>query len=302
MIYRRLFLLLFLSCSVQLFAQKKLVLAGSGNPSIWVVDKKTGVVDWQHPLEKGEECNAVSVTKQGNILYSYKKGAKLVSIDHRVIWEYKTPDNTELQSATLLRDGGFLLGICGNPALFIELDNQGQERNRVELDLQIPKPHSQFRQVFQLRNKNYLLPVMSKQKVMEVNRQGKVVSEFAVDGRPFSSLELKNGNLLLPCGDGHYFLIVDRKTGKELRRVTSDNIQGASLLFVAQVLDAGKGNLIVCNWHGHTKDITVDEPQLLEINKDGKVVWSLNDKENIGKVSAACLVKSPAFSRMLKNK
>ncbi len=300
MIHRRLLLLLWVSCTLQLLAQEKLVLAGSGNPSICVVDKKTGAVEWQHPLEKGEECNAVSVTEQGNILYSYKKGAKLVDIHHRVIWEYTTPDNTELQSAACLHDDGFLLGICGTPALLIELDAQGQERNRVALDLQIPHPHSQFRQVFQLRNKNYLLPVMSKQKIMEVNRRGEVVAEFPVGGRPFSSLELKNGNLLLPCGDGHCLLIVDRKTGKEIRRITSADIQGASLLFAAQVLDAGKGNLLICNWHGHTKDVTVDEPQLLEIDKDGKVVWSLNDKENIGKVSAACIVKNPAFARMLK--
>lgn len=302
MMVQRLLLLLFLGCSLSLRAQEKLVLAGSGNPLVQVVDKKTGVVEWQHALEKGEECNTVSVTSQGHVLYSYKKGAKLVDLEHRVIWDYKTPDGTELQSATQLRDGGFLLGICGNPALFIELDESGRERNRVSIDLEIPKPHSQFRQVFQLRNGNYLLPVMSKQKVMEITREGEVAKEFSTEGRAFSSLELKNGNLLLPCGDGHYFSVVERETGKELRRVTSGDIQGAALLFVAQVLQSRKGNLLICNWHGHTKDVTVDEPQLLEINKKGKVVWSLNDKKNIGKVSAACLVNNPAFSRMLKQK
>lgn len=284
--------LLFLGCSLQLPAQEKLVLAGSGNPSVMIVDKQSGTVEWKHVLEKGEECNTVAVTKRGNILYSYKKGAKLIGTDHRILWDYKTPEGTELQSATLLSDGGFLLGICGNPARLIELDRNGKERNRVEIDLQIEKPHGQFRQVFQLRNKNYLLPVMGKQKVMEISRKGEVIAEFPTDGRPFSSLELKDGNLLLPCGDGHFFQVIDRKTGKELKRVTSDTVKGASLLFVGQVLDAGKGNLLICNWHGHTKDATVDEPQLIEMDETGKVVWSLNDKENIGKVSAACLVRN----------
>lgn len=302
MMYLRVLFLSFLGCSLSLFAQKKLVLAGSGNPLIQVVDKKTGALEWQHALEKEEECNTVSVTRQGHILYSYKKGAKLVDLEHRVVWDYKTPDGTELQSATPLRNGGFLLGICGNPALLIELDERGQEHNRVAIDLETPKPHGQFRQVFQLHNGNYLLPVMSKQKVMEITRAGEVVMEFPTEGRAFSSLELKNGNILLPCGDGHYFSVVNRKTGEELRRVTSDDIQDGALLFVAQVLKTGKGNLLICNWHGHTKEVTVDEPQLLEINKKGKVVWSLNDKKNIGKVSAACEVDDPAFSRMLKQK
>ena len=295
MIRLRLLALLFLSCSLHLSAQEKLVLAGSGNPAVMIVDKQSGAVEWKHALEKGEECNTVAVTRQGNILYSYKKGAKLIGTDHRVIWDYKAPEGTELQSATLLKDGGFLLGICGNPARLIELDKNGKERNRVEIDLQIEKPHGQFRQVFQLRNKNYLLPVMGKQKMMEINRKGAVVAEFPTGGRAFSSLELRDGNILLPCGDGHFFQVIDRKTGKELKRVTSEDVQGASLLFVGQILDAGKGNLLICNWYGHTKDATVDEPQLIEVDANGKVLWSLNDKENLGNVSAACLVSNTKF-------
>ena len=71
---------------------------------------------------------------------------------------------------------------------------------------------------------------------MEINRKGAVVAEFPTGGRAFSSLELKDGNILLPCGDGHFFQVIDRKTGKELRRVTSDDVQGASLLFVGQII------------------------------------------------------------------
>ena len=109
-------------------------------------------MEWQHALEKGEECNAVALTRKGEILYSYKRGAKLVTWDHQVVWDYKTPDKTELQSATLLQNGGVLLGICGVPAQFIELDKKGKEVNKVTLNLEVERPHSQFRQIFQLRN------------------------------------------------------------------------------------------------------------------------------------------------------
>ena len=70
-------------------AQDKLLVAGSGNPNILLLDKQTGKVEWQHALEKGEECNAVALTKKGEILYSYKRGAKLVTWDHQVVWDYK---------------------------------------------------------------------------------------------------------------------------------------------------------------------------------------------------------------------
>lgn len=272
-------------------AQDKILVAGSGNPSIMLVDKQTGKVEWQHALEKGEECNTVALTKEGNILYSYKKGAKVVTWNHQVVWDYPAPDKTELQSATILRNGGILLGICGNPAQFIELDKKGKMVNKVTYDLEVEKPHSQFRQIFQLKNKNYLVPVMAKQKVMEISRKGKLVAEHKIDGGAFSSLELSDGNLLLPCGDKHYYLIIDRKTGKELKRITSDELEGASLWFVAQMLELKNKNLLICNWGGHTKGSIVDEPQLIEINKDGKAVWTLNDKQNIDKVSAACYLE-----------
>lgn len=280
-----------LSMTFRVAAQDKLLVAGSGNPYVLLVDKQTGKVEWKHALEKGEECNTVALTRKGEVLYSYKRGAKLVTWDHQVVWDYQTPDKTELQSATLLRNGGVLLGICGNPARFIELDKNGKKVNEVLLDLDIEKPHSQFRQVFQLRNKNYLIPVMAKQKILEVTRKGKVVAEHQIGGKAFSSLELKDGNLLLPCGDGHYYMVIDRRTGKELKRVTANDIPGVSLLFVGQIAQLENQNLLICNWYGHTKDVTVDEPQLIEVDKDGKEVWRLHDKKNVGKISAVCYLK-----------
>lgn len=280
-----------LSMGFRAVAQDKLLVAGSGNPHILLVDKQTGKVEWKHALEKGEECNTVALTRKGEVLYSYKRGAKLVTWDHQVVWDYPAPDKTELQSATLLCDGGVLLGLCGNPARFIELDKNGKEVNEVVLDLEVEKPHNQFRQVFQLRNKNYLIPIMTRQKVLEVTRKGKVVAEHQIEGKAFSSLELKDGNLLLPCGDGHYYMVIDRRTGEELKRTNANDIPGVSLLFVGQILQLKNQNLLICNWYGHTKDVTVDEPQLIEIDKEGKVVWSLHDKENVGKISAACYLK-----------
>lgn len=280
-----------LSMGFRAAAQDKLLVAGSGNPHILLVDKQTGNVEWKHALEKGEECNTVALTRKGEVLYSYKRGAKLVTWDHRVVWDYPVPDQTELQSATLLHSGGVLLGICGNPARFVELDKNGKEVNEVLLDLEVERPHNQFRQVFQLRNKNYLIPVMARQKVLEVTRKGKVVAEHQIEGKAFSSLELKDGNLLLPCGDGHYYMVIDRRTGEELKRTNANDIPGVALLFVGQILQLKNQNLLICNWYGHTKDVTVDEPQLIEIDKEGKVVWSLHDKENVGKISAACYLK-----------
>lgn len=281
------FVIAILLCGFRAAAQDKILVAGSGNPSILLVDKQTGNVEWKHALENGEECNSVALTKAGNVLYSYRNGAKVVTWDHQVVWNYPTSDKTELQSATLLRNGGVLLGICGNPAQFIELDKNGKEVNKITLDLEVERPHSQFRQIFQLKNKNYLIPVMAKKKIMEVNRKGKLIAEHQTEDGAFSSTELADGNLLLPCGDSHYYMVLDRKTGKVLKKVASGDIKDVSLLFVAQVLQLKNKNLLICNWDGHTRDTSVNAPQLIETDQDGKVVWTLNNKKEVGKISAA---------------
>lgn len=285
-------LVLFLSCaSLGAFAQDKLLVGGSGNPSLLIIDKDTKTIEWEHKLNPGEECNTVQAMPNGNILYSYKKGAKLIDRNHKEVWNFTVPDTDELQSAFLLKDGGYLLGICGSPARIIELDKNGKVRNKVEIDLGIEDPHSQFRQVVKLRNGNYLLPVLATKTVKEITKKGKVVNEFSTPDGVFSSLELKNGNLVLPCGDGHFYITADPKTGKELSRVTSNDLQGVSLAFVAQIADAGNGNLMICNWDGHVNNPAKDTAQLIEVDKNGKVVWSLNDKVNIGKISSVSIIK-----------
>lgn len=52
-----------LSMTFRVAAQDKLLVAGSGNPDILLVDKQTGKVEWKHALEKGEECNTKRFTQ-----------------------------------------------------------------------------------------------------------------------------------------------------------------------------------------------------------------------------------------------
>lgn len=41
-----------LSMTFRVAAQDKLLVAGSGNPDILLVDKQTGKVEWKHALER----------------------------------------------------------------------------------------------------------------------------------------------------------------------------------------------------------------------------------------------------------
>lgn len=69
-------------------AQKKLLLGGSGWNKIVLLDKKNKQVEWSHKLSPGDECNCVAYTKKGQILYAYRKGARLITKDEKTVWDY----------------------------------------------------------------------------------------------------------------------------------------------------------------------------------------------------------------------
>lgn len=136
-----------------------------------------------------------------------------------------------------------------------------------------------------------MIPVLATRNVLEIDANGTIIKDSYIDAGAFSVTELENDFLLLPCGDQHCFIIVDRPTGKTMRQIEDKDIQGATLLFVAQILQLPNGNLLICNWDGHSKGDTSHVPQLIEINSNNEVVWTFTDKEKVGKVSAAHYIK-----------
>lgn len=79
------FILLVALFLVAPFAQgsspQHLLVGGSGWNKIAIINKDTKEIVWEYPLEKGWECNSVAATKAGEILFSYSKGAKMITRD-----------------------------------------------------------------------------------------------------------------------------------------------------------------------------------------------------------------------------
>ena len=66
----------------------KILIAGSGWGEIVLLDKESKKIEWRHQLEKGTECNCVILTPDNNIAYSYRGGARKITPDQNVIWDY----------------------------------------------------------------------------------------------------------------------------------------------------------------------------------------------------------------------
>ncbi|WP_308594672.1 hypothetical protein [uncultured Parabacteroides sp.] len=264
---------------------EKFLLAGCGWDKVAVVDRRTCRFEWVHTIGKGEDCNDVEVTRERNILYAYTAGARLITPEQRVIWDYKVDRNEELFTATQLSDGGYLLAICGHPARIVELDKEGYPVKEIRFETGIKTVHDQFRQIEKTKRNTYLIPLFGSGELIEMNVSGQIINRVEVGGTPFSVKQLKRGKrLLVGCGDGHRWVEIDTKTWKIERSVTSDDLEGLSLLFVAELSRYGDGTTLLCNWNGHSKDKS--QPKLVEIDRNNRIVWQLDDKGSIRNISA----------------
>lgn len=272
-----------------------LLVGGSGNDKVSLIDKKNYKELWSYSIGSDMECNSLDITPAGDVLIAYRSGAKLVNPENNtVIWDVKAPGNNELSTASVLPDGGFLLAWSGSPASILELDVNGKVRKEVTFDTGIEHLHGQFRQVVKSRKGNYLVPLMGKGTLIEINDKGEVLSSIKTGGNPFSAVELKDGTIIVPCGDAHCIKWYNK--GNEINKLEGQDIPGISLQFVAGITTCRNGNLLICNWLGHGTDKT--QPLIIETGPDGKLVWTLPSDKGIGSVSAA----KEVTKEMLKQK
>lgn len=285
-------ILLGLLIATSLSAQESfLLVGGSGWNRIALIEKESAKVLWTHELGAKEENNSVAVAPGGNILYAYKQGAKLINLEHKVLWDYPAPVGTELHTATTLPGGGFLLGYCGQPARLIELNAKGEVKHEVAFETGIAKAHGQYRQAIKSKKGTYLVPLMGKRAVIELNGQGKELNRWEVEGGPFSVVEQDNGNLIVACGDAHAFVEIERENGKMLRKTDNAAIAASAceFNFVAQIEQLRNRHLLVCNWNGHLKNTQTIQPSLVEIDAESRVVWKLKENKEIGRISAVAV-------------
>ena len=277
-------IILFISIVFSVNAQEKLMIGGSGWTQLAIIDKSSGNIEWSYHLPEKSECNHVRFTQSGDILFSYKKGARLVNMAKETIWDYKANEGEEVQTAKQLPNGNYFLAVCAQPSRFITLNKKGELINEQNYDLEIQKNHAQFRQVTPTSNHTLIIPVFGKSKVIEIDKDNNLLREIKIKGNLFGVKILSNKKWLVSCGDAHQFVIVNPKSGKIIKRYTSEDVKGCALNFVAEIHYLHHKHYLLANWHGHSKDKT--QPKIVEINKNGNVDWTLPQNDAIKNVSS----------------
>lgn len=258
-------------------------LGGSGWNKITMVDSN-GITLWSHDLEKGQECNSVTSFPGDKILYSFKQGAKLIDKNHQTLWEYITEKGSELHAASRTDHGNILLGVCGHPARILEFSTEGEKLVDITFETDIENPHGQFRQISKNKKGNYIVPLLGKRSIVEIDAKGNIVRELKLDMSVFSVDILKNGNWLLSCGDAHKLVEMIPETKEVVWELKENDVANVPLRFVAEAKRLDNGNTIICNWGGHSGD-KAKAAQIFEIDSENQLIWKIEDYQNLGNVS-----------------
>ena len=264
--------------------KEKIAIAGSGWQEVAIVDKKTGIIEWRHALDNDDECNDIEVTPDGNVLYAYSKGARLITRNHKIIWDYKAKENEEIHSASQLSDGGFMIAVCGDPARIVELDNNGIQTKEVLVHTLSFNTHWQFRQVTKTKNGLYLIPLIEKRKVIQISSDGRNNGSIFTRTDLFSVKELKNNNILISCGNDGKFMEINPAITRIDSAIVTSTIQGGSLLYVAEIIPFENGNKLVANSNMYSMDKS--QPLLIEIDGNNEIIWSLPFNKEIKNITA----------------
>ncbi|MCM8527002.1 MAG: PQQ-binding-like beta-propeller repeat protein [Lentisphaeraceae bacterium] len=258
-----------------------------------IIDKE-GKVEWQMNLGG---IHDIQMLPNGNCLTH--QGTRIVEIDlkaKKIVWEFETKSickekRVEVHSTQRLANGNTMISISGE-GVIVEIDKEGKVVNSVKMKRNHPNAHSDTRLVRVLKNGNYLVSHEIDGAVREYTKKGELVWEYDIPlfgkkkkgghgldawgNKTFASIRLDNGNTLIATGNGHSVLEVT--PAKEIVwHLKQDDLPGIKLAWVTTLEALPNGNIVIGNCHAGSEN-----PQLIEVNKNKKVIWQFKDFKVFG--------------------
>lgn len=229
-----------------------------------------GEIEWRATAKAPQDC---WLLPNGNVLFCHVGGAREMTRDNRVAWEYQAPEKVECHACQPLPDGRVLV-VEGGTARIVEVGRDGKVAKEVKLPTKVANGHNQFRGTRKTAKGTYLVCAKGERRVIEVDAAGKVLREIPVAGDPHEVLPLPNGNLLITCGDGHKVVEVN-PAGKTVWELNENDVPGNPLRLMAGAQRLPNGNTVFCNYlgHGHIGK----QPMFFELTPDKQVVWQFDD-------------------------
>jgi hypothetical protein len=280
-------------------AQHPMLYVGENCNKIFLV--KGGKVIWTYSVGKGPELDDVWMLSNGNILFTRMKSISEITPDKKVIWHYdfvlpKGPDHTEVHACQPIGLDRVMFVVNGIPPRLMVINIK---TNAVEVNHELPFPqppdpsgiHGQYRRARVTAQGTYLVAVFEMGYVVEYDKDFKEIWRYTIKS-PWAAIRLKNGNTLItdeadsltrevnPKGETVWEF--DCKTDLPAEYQFASPPQSCTRLANGNTIFTSRGK----GGHG---------PQLIEVTREKKIVWVLNDWRDIGDATAVQILDDPGI-------
>lgn len=281
-------------------ASRRVLAADYSKSRVAMLDS-AGKMLWEH---KTAGTHDLQLLPNGNILMG-DGWTRVIEVQpgmngekDKVVWEYDAAKQNrtdgkkvEVHAFQRLPNGNTMIAESG-PCRLIEVDKDGKIAKETKLQVKHPSTHSDTRLARQLPNGHYLVCHENDGTLREYDEAGKVVWEYEVPmfdqksagghgpeafgNHLFSALRLENGNTLIATGNGHSVIEVtpDKKI---VWHLSQKELPGITLAWVTTLQMEPNGNIILGNCHAGEAN-----PQIVEVTRDKKVVWTFKDFNHFG--------------------
>ncbi|GAA5143718.1 hypothetical protein GCM10023213_32230 [Prosthecobacter algae] len=249
-----------------------------------------GRVEWEHPAEKPQD---VWMLANGNILFSHLRGAREVTMEKKIVWEYTSPKGTEVHGCQPLPEGSVMV-VEGGTKRLVEIGRDGKIAREIPVPVKTKKAHDQMRGCRRTADGRYLISAKGDRAVLELSAKGDVLREIKTPGDPHEVRELPNGNLLIACGEGEALIELDRE-GKTVWKLGTQEVPNNPLRLISGFQRLPDGHTLVINWLGHGYLATT--AQFFELDEQKKIVRQFTDHArftSINKVQMLDVTGDPA--------
>lgn len=266
------------------FGRRALVSDYGGNKVAIVA--ADGRVEWHFPAEKPQD---VWLLKNGNILFSHIRGAQEVTLEKKIVWEYRSPEGTEVHGCQPLPDGKVLVVECGTKRL-VEVGRNGKISREISVPVKTVSTHNQMRGSRRTTDGRYLICAKGDRAILELAPDGSLLRSVKTPGDPHEVRELANGHLLIACGEGEALLEVNQ-TGETVWKLSPGDVPNNPLRLISGFQRLPDGHTLVVNWLGH--GYLASTGQFFELDAAKKIVRQFTDHSRFTSINKVQLLDVP---------
>jgi hypothetical protein len=237
--------------------------------------------------------------KNGNVLFSHIRGAREVTMQKKVVWEYSSPEGSEVHGCQPLPDGSVMVVECGSRRL-VEVGRDGGITREILVPLKTKNVHDQMRGCRRTEDGRYLISAKGERAVLELSPAGEMMRVIKTPGDPHEVRELPSGNVLVACGEGEALLEFDRE-GHVVWKLGTQEVPENPLRLISGFQRLPDGHTLVVNWLGHGYLATT--AQFFELDEQKRVVRQFTDHSrftSINKVQLLDVAGDPAKGEVLR--